>query len=342
MKAAVLMDTKRVETEERDQPVPKTGEVLVEVKACGVCKTDYHTFHGTFPVDHPRVLGHEAAGEVIMVGDGVERVAEGDRVAVNPMVPCNQCSACKAGHENLCENSTTIGGAGDHVVDGAFAEYVCVPAGNVEPIDDMSIQRAALAEPLGCCVHGVDQSDLAHGDSVVLIGAGPIGLLLLQSFRDAGAGEILVSEPVADRRALATDLGADYTIDPTETALTETVDDLIGTVDIAVEVVGTPRTIQDAIALPDSGGQTLILGVPPQDSTVEISPFEYYYNEIEITGTYSLRPHDFEIAVKMLQQGRIDTDRLVTEELSLDELTTAFDRMDRTEGMKKLVLPNES
>jgi L-iditol 2-dehydrogenase len=342
MRAAVLTETESVETEERDPPEPEVGEVLIEVGACGVCKTDYHIFHGTFPVDHPRVLGHEAAGEVAMVGEGVERVAEGDRVAVNPTVPCNQCSACKAGYENLCENFTTIGGAGDHVVDGAFAEYVRVPAGNVEPIGDMSIQRAALAEPLGCCVHGVDQSDLAHGDSVVLIGAGPIGLLLLQSFRDAGAGEILVSEPIADRRALATDLGADYTIDPTETALAETVDDHIGTVDIAAEVVGTPPTIQDAISLPDSGGQTLIFGVPPQNSTVEISPFEYYYNEIELTGTFSLRPHDFEIAVEMLRQGRIDTDQLVTEELGLNELTTAFDRMDRSEGMKKLVLPNES
>src|SRR5699024_8381155 len=109
---------------------------------------------------HPRVLGHEAAGKVTVVGEEVERVSEGDRVAVNPTVPCNQCSACKTGHENLCENFMTIGGAGDHVVDGAFAEYVRVPAGNVEPIGDMPIQRAALAEPLGCCVHGIDQSDL--------------------------------------------------------------------------------------------------------------------------------------------------------------------------------------
>lgn len=342
MRAAVLTDTKTVDTEKRERPEPGVREVLVEVGACGVCKTDYHIFHGTFPVNHPRVLGHEVAGKVAEVGEDVERVVEGDKVAVNPTIPCNQCPACKAGQENLCESITSIGGAGDRVVDGAFAEYVRVPAGNVEPIGDMSVQRAALAEPLGCCVHGVDQSSLTHGDAVVLIGAGPIGLLLLQSFRDAGAGEILVSEPIADRRALATDLGADYTVDPTETDLAETVDDRIGTVDIAVEVVGTPPTIREALTLPDPGGQTLLFGVPPQNSTVEISPFEYYYNEVELAGTYSLRPHDFGVAVEMLRQGHVETDQLITERLGLGELTTAFDRMDRSEGMKKLVMPNES
>ncbi|HET7325144.1 MAG TPA: zinc-binding dehydrogenase, partial [Halococcus sp.] len=137
-------------------------------------------------------------------------------------------------------------------------------------------------------------------------------------------------------------LGADHVIDPTDIDLKEAVDDRIGAVDIAVEVVGMPETIQDAIDLPSPGGRTLIFGVPPQDSTIEISPFDYYYHEVELTGTYSLRPHDFEIAVEMLRQGRIDTDRLVTEELGLDELTTAFDRMDNSEGLKKLVLPNKN
>ncbi len=340
MKAAVLTDTGSVAVEERERPEPGPDDVVIEVEACGVCKTDYHMFHGTFPVDHPRVLGHEAAGTVAAVGDGVEDVAVGDRVALNPSIPCNRCSACKAGRENLCERATSIGGASDRIVDGAFAEYVRVPVGNVEPVGDLPMRKAALAEPLGCCVHGVEQADVDHGDTVVLIGAGPIGLLLLQTFRSAGAGEILVSEPVADRRGLAADLGADYVIDPTAVDPEDAIEERVGDVDVAVEVVGLPATIRQALDLPAPGGRTLLFGVPPQDASVEINPFDYYYDEIELTGTYSLRPADFQRAVELLRRERVTVDPLVTDELGLGELTTAFDRMDRSEGMKKLVRPN--
>ncbi|GGL44768.1 iditol 2-dehydrogenase [Halarchaeum grantii] len=314
---------------------------MVDVAACGVCKTDYHMYHGAFDIDYPQVLGHEAAGTVTAVGEDVRRVEVGDRVALNPTVPCGDCSYCKAGRETLCEDLTSIGGAADTVLDGAFAEKVRAPAGNVERIGDLDFETAALAEPLACCVHGVERAALDHGDSVVVIGAGPIGLLLTQTLRDAGAGEILVSEPVAERRTLALELGADYVNDPTETAVTDAASETLGAVDLAVEVVGFEATVQQAIDLTSPGGRTLVFGVPPEDATVEVRPFDYFYDEVELTGTYSLRPADFEVAVGLLRQGRVDVDPLVTDELPLADLPTAFERIDNSVGMKKIVHPGE-
>lgn len=196
--------------------------------ATGVCMTDYHIYHGAFAVEPPVVLGHESAGTVAAVGEDVREFSVGERVAMNPVVPCNGCSACKRGATHLCAHNASIGGAGETVVDGAFAEYVRVPATNVEPVGDLPFRQAALAEPLACCVHGADRSGIEQGDSVAVVGAGPIGLLLLQTLRNRGAAPIAVAELDDDRRALAADLGADVTIDPTERDTVEAVREEVG------------------------------------------------------------------------------------------------------------------
>nr|WP_245698975.1 zinc-dependent alcohol dehydrogenase family protein [Halopelagius longus] len=328
-----------MEVQTRDRPTPNPDEVLVEVGACGVCMTDYHMYHGSFDVETPLVLGHESAGTVVDVGDDVRGFERGDRVAMNPVVPCNACSACKRGDTHLCENNTSIGGAGETIIDGAFAEYVRVPATNVESVGDLPFREAALAEPLACCVHGADRSGVRQGDSVAIIGAGPIGLMLLQTLSNRGASPIAVSELDPDRRELAAELGADVVVDPAEGDPVEAIRDEIGEVDAGIEVVGKVPTIEQAHEITAKGGNTLIFGVPPQDATLEVNPFDIYFEEVDLRGTYALNQESFERAVSLLRRGRIDADALVSEEIGLDDIPAAFDRMADAQGLKKIVVP---
>lgn len=340
MKSATLTDVNSVEIDERQRPEPNGDELLVEVNACGVCATDMHMYGGSLTVDYPITPGHESAGEVVAVGDDVEDYETGDRVAINPSIPCHECRACKSGRENLCQELTSLGGAAKHIIEGAFAEYVAVPAGNVEDIGDLDYRTAAFAEPLGCCVNGVDQIDLTSGETVVVIGAGSIGLLLTQLLRVSGAGTVVVSEPIEGRREMALDVGADHVIDPTDSDVTTEIPDLVGTVDVAIEAVGLPDTIEQSHELTGPGGRTLVFGVPPENATIEISPFDVFYEEREIVGTYSLTPDSFARAVTFLRNDRIDTDTLITDEFPLDGLEEALKQMEAREGLKKMVFPD--
>lgn len=341
MKSATLTDVKSVEIDERQRPEPNGDELLVEVNACGVCATDMHMYGGSLTVDYPITPGHESAGEVVAVGDDVEDYEAGDRVAINPSIPCHECRACKSGRENLCQKLTSLGGAAKHIIEGAFAEYVAVPAGNVEEIGDLDYRTAAFAEPLGCCVNGVDQIDLTSGETVVVVGAGSIGLLLTQLLLISGAGTVVVSEPIEGRREMALDVGADHVVDPTDSDVTTEIPDLVGTVDVAIEAVGLPDTIEQSHELTGPGGRTLVFGVPPEDATIEISPFDVFYEEREIVGTYSLTPDSFARAVTLLQNGRIDVDTLVTDQFPLDGLEQALEQMEARDGLKKIVYPNQ-
>lgn len=341
MKSVQLTDAHSVQVTDRQRPEPESDELLVEINACGVCTTDLHMYSGGLTVDYPMTPGHESAGEVVAVGDGVDDYEAGDRVAINPSIPCHECRACKAGRENLCKDLTSLGGAAKHIIEGAFAEYVTVPAGNVEPIGDMDYRTAAFAEPLGCCINGVDQIDLTSGETVVVVGAGAIGLLLTQLLQVSGAGAVVVSEPVDERREAALDLGADHVVDPTEEDPTTAVPDLVGPVDVAIEAVGVPDVIEQAHELTGPGGRTLVFGVPPEDATVEVSPFDVFYEEREIVGTYSLTPDSFARAVTLLANQRIDADALVTDEFSLDDIELAFEQLEARDGLKKMVYPNQ-
>jgi NADPH2:quinone reductase len=340
MKSAVLTGEREVQVMDRERPIPGDDDVIVKVGACGVCMTDYHLYHGTFPADFPVVPGHESAGEVVATGDGVRNYQEGDRVAIYPGIPCNECEFCKEGKQNLCQDTVSMGGAGDEIIDGAFAEYLRAPAYCLKDIGELSYSQAAFAEPLACCINGVDQAGVESGDTVVIVGAGPIGLLLLQSFRASGAGPIIVSELVEHRREMAAELGADHVVDPSEQALAEQVDELVDRVDIAVEAVGLPATIEEAHSITSPGGTTLVFGVPPQNETIELDPFEIYYHEFEVVGAFALTQNTFSRAMTLLQGDRVETAPLVTDEYDLDGLQTAFDQMEDKQGLKKVIYPN--
>lgn len=264
MKTATLTDAHTVKIGDTERPEPALHELLVEINVCGVCATDLHMYSGSLTIDYPMVPGHECAGEVVKVGTDVSDFQVGDRVAINPSIPCNKCRACKSGRENLCHNLTSIGGAAKNIIDGAFAEYATVPVGNVERIDDLDYRTASFAEPLGCVINGIDQVNLTSGESVVVVGGGFIGQLLVQGLRTSGAGTIVLSEPVAERRQIGLEVGADYAQDPGDKDPTAVIPDFVGDVDVAIEAVGFPETITQAHSLTGPGGRTLVFGVPPK------------------------------------------------------------------------------
>ncbi|MFB6075471.1 MAG: alcohol dehydrogenase catalytic domain-containing protein [Haloarculaceae archaeon] len=340
MRAAVLTQPGEIQVRDRDRPDPADGDVLVRVEACGVCATDFHMYEGGLSVPLPMVPGHESAGEVVSTGADVTRVSTGDRVAVNPSVPCGACRYCTSGREHLCPDLTSIGGAAHTVVDGSFAEYVAVPAGNVVSIGDLDATTAAFAEPLGCVVHGVDRVGAREGDTVAVIGAGSIGLEIVKVLWQRGARPVVV-EPVDERRERARDAGAVLTVDPTDADPVAAVREAVGPVDAAIEAVGFPETIAQARDLCGDGAPTLVFGVPPEDATIEVSPFDVFYGERDLLGTYSLTPDDFERAVGLLRGGQIEVDSLITHEVGLADLPAAFDRMDRTVGLKQVVRPGQ-
>jgi threonine dehydrogenase-like Zn-dependent dehydrogenase len=198
VKAAVVERPEVVRIEEREVPQPGAEEVLIRVRACGVCGTDVHILHAGFRADYPVIPGHEFAGEVVSVGDRVTHVRPGEPVVIDPNITCGVCPYCRRGLVHLCENLIALGVN----LPGGFEEFCVAPAKQVYRLPDgLSWEEAAFVEPLACCVHGIDRAGISAGDSVVVIGAGPIGLLMVQLARLEGAREVIVSEPMACSRS---------------------------------------------------------------------------------------------------------------------------------------------
>jgi len=342
MLAAVLHGPRDLRIEEVEKPKVTRGKVLVQVKACGVCMTDLHMYMWEFPVKTPVILGHEFSGIIAELGDGVTELEVGDRVAVDPALSCGVCEACASGRDNLCERLTAIGGAGNVIVNGAYAEYTVVPKEAVGKIPtEISFDEGAFVEPLGCCIHGVDISRAGIGDVVVLIGAGTIGLLLLQLIKLVGASQILVVDMKEERLQLAARLGADVVVNPSK-------EDPVGRLkelthgkgaDVVIEAVGSPITVKQAIQMVGKGGRVVIFGVAPVESKVDMSPFDTYFREIEIVGSYAITREAFGRSIAMLRSGRIKIEPLITERFQLNELPKAFALMEKKEGLKKLIYP---
>lgn len=342
MLAAVLHGARDLRVEEVDKPKTRHNDVLIEVKACGVCMTDLHMFTWEFPVKTPVILGHEFSGEVAEVGEDVRDIRAGDRVAVDPVLSCGVCGECVSGRDNLCNNVTSIGGAGNFIKNGAFAEYALVPQEAVSKIPNaLSFDQAAFVEPLGCCIHGLDKSGVRHGETVVLIGAGPIGLLLLQLTRLAGASTIIVSDLKDDRLEMAKKLGADELINPLEAGLSGRVKELTEGQgpDVVIECVGSPLTVKEAVQVVKRGGRAIIFGVPPVNSKVDLNPFDIYFREKELVGVYAITRETFRRSISMLASGRVSVDPLITEHFRLKNAGSAFTMMEKREGLKKIVNP---
>ena len=339
MKAAVLKDRYKIEIEERPTPRPGPGEVLVKVAVAGICGSDLHAFtHLNFPIG--TVMGHEFSGTIEEIPDGEARWKKGQRVAVRPCGVCGECYWCKSGQIAICPTHmhTTLGLERP----GGFAEYVIVPTYMLYDLpEEITLAQAAQLEPITVCVHALKMSRLTKGDNILIYGAGPIGLLLFQILRDAGADRILIVEPSTKRRELAARLGCAEIFSPDEFRLEDTTAKMerLG-VDIVFDCAGAKSTLQQSFDAVRKGGQIVMLGIQPEP--VAFDQFKWIVKGIDVQASMGYFLGEFEVALQLLKEHRIEVDSLVTDIIALDDIEElGFKRLlDPEQSVRVLILPN--
>ncbi|MGB9682804.1 MAG: zinc-dependent alcohol dehydrogenase family protein [bacterium] len=331
MLSAYLDENNRLVLGEKEYPKIGPDEILIKVIACGICGTDLHVFKGINKGKSNVIRGHEFVGEVIELGPNVTRFKKGDKVVVDPNIPCMNCHQCRNGRVHLCQNLNAIGVDRD----GGFAQYCAIPEKQGYRISD-SVDPivGALAEPLACALHGIDRVNIREGERVLIIGGGALGLILTQLAINAGASEVLVSEPRKGKRELALGFGATVVIDPTS----EDILDIARGVDVAIEAVGSSKTILQAISTVNDGGRVLFFGVAPEDVKIDISPFEIYRRELTLLGSF-VNPFTMERAVSLISNRRINLYPLISEIVTLNEIHRGVEIADSGEAIRVLVRP---
>jgi len=332
MKAAVVRQTDILV---KDVPKPQAGpgEVIIEVKYCGICGSDVHRFAaGGFP--DGAILGHEPYGVVAKAGEGVTKWRGGERVVVIAYAPCRQCRWCQQGEYQLCLNKYWIGlGANP----GAFAEYVKAYSTMLLRVpDQVSDQAAALTEPLAVALHAVRTAHINLGDTAVVIGAGPIGLFVTQCLRVAGARAIGVIEVAPGRAELATGLGADKVFAPGPDDLVAEVVRSLGTEpDVVFECVGAVQTLQDAAELVRPHGKIMLVGVSMKP--VPIIPIVWGRKEAELKACIAYRD-EFPLALELLAKNKIDADSLISDVISLKDISQAVKDLQKPHNQIKVLV----
>lgn len=345
MLAAVFQGEGRVGLEEVEVPEIGPGDLLVEVEANTVCGTDVKIVNGAKPLDTPAIIGHEVAGRIARIGDDVDGYQVGDLVGIAPVIGCGRCHYCTRGMTNVCPDQSILG----YDLTGGLSQYVRVPrrgvaAGNVVVArTEIPAEQLALAEPLSCCINGQEKVQVGLDDTVVILGAGPIGLFHLQLSRLAGASQVLVSEPMSGRRASAEELGASVTVDPTDGDLREAVletTDGLGA-DVAIVCSPLPSLVDEAVRLCRKGGRIDIFAGMPDPGEATVAANLIHYNELRVTGTANSAARHYETAVRLIGAGRIDAAHMVTHRLPLSRVTDALELVEERQGMKIAVVPEE-
>lgn len=328
MKAAQLKEPGNLSIDEIATPTPGAGEVLVQVTACGLCGTDMHTLEGRNAlVRYPAIPGHEFVGVVAAVGEGVPILNVGDRVAVDPSRSCGRCSFCRSGWPNVCPDK---GGYGSRFP-GGFAEHVVVRQESCVVFDDaMPWNRAVLAEPLACVLHGMDRLGAVIGKNAIVFGAGTIGMLAAALLIEGGASVQMV-ELAPARRAIAAEWGIECAQSAAEFGNDEGWD-------VVVDATGVPSAIQEAVTRVRRAGTMLLLGVAPADKTIELSPYRINWHEITIIGSMAVR-HSFQRAVELLPRIGLPLETLVTHTLPLGQIVEGISLVRSKDAMKVVVSP---
>ncbi|MFC7020340.1 MULTISPECIES: NAD(P)-dependent alcohol dehydrogenase [Haloarcula] len=326
MQAAVMTDIETLQFEERERPTPDEDEVLVRIADVGICGSDLHYYTegkiGDFVVEDPIVLGHECAGEVVETGDGVDSSAVGDRVAIEPGVPCRRCEFCKRGEYHLCADITFMATPPD---DGAFVEYVAWPADFVYTLpESVSTAEGALCEPLSVGIHASRQADIESNDTVLVTGAGPIGMVAMEAAHAAGAGDVYISDVVDVKLDRAKARGAAGTIDVTERDLASAVEDLTDGrgVDKVIEASGAAPVYGAALDAVRRGGTMTCVGIGEEEI-----PFNFTRatnKEVKIHGSFRYS-NTYPEAVDLLRRDAVDVAGIIDDEYSFDDLTTALE-----------------
>jgi L-iditol 2-dehydrogenase len=343
MKAAMYYGANNMKYEDADIPEIGLGDILVKVQVALTCGTDLKTFKRGHPVvvqKLPMVLGHEFAGTVEKVGANVKGFKKGMRVVAAHSAPCNTCFYCKRGRQNICEHLN------ENIISGAYAEYICVPEHIVrqntyEIPPSLSFRDAALMEPLACVVHGVAAAGIGIGDTVAIIGSGPIGLMLLQLVKRSGSCRIIVSDLSSKRLESARALGADFLINAEKEDQIAKVRELTEGrgADVVIEAVGQPKTWEDAVEMTRKAGTCMLFGGAPAGTKFSIDTRRFHYEELTIKGVFHHTPLYVEKALRLLECGAINTNAIITHQMPLKNVVEALRMMEAGEANKVAIIP---
>lgn len=341
MKSAVFYGKHDLRVMQWDMPEVGAEDVLIQVKACGICGTDVHIYEGdkgAAEVTPPVILGHEFSGIVVQKGRDAHHFEIGDRVCIDPNCYCGNCNPCKAGVAHYCENMVGYG----TTVNGGFAEYCSVNERQVYRLGgNTSFEQGAMAEPVACCLHGIDMCGIRPGHQVVVIGGGMIGLLMLQLARLAGAAKIALLEPVESKREVAKQLGADVCINPAQEDVKKALAEAgMSWVNTVIECVGRPSTIEQAIDIAGNKAVVMMFGLTKPDETIAVKPFQIFQKELELKASY-INPYTQKRALELIDSGRLDVSSMIYEICGFDKLKDILSTPElRTKG-KYIISPEK-
>lgn len=331
MQSVVIEEPDVVRIEETDDlRNPRPDEVVVRVMASGICGTDVHIYRGEYLGEYPIVPGHEFAGVVEAAGSLVRRVKAGDRVAVEPNISCDNCTACRSNRQNFCENWQAIGVTRP----GGMAQLVAAPEKTIFKIAEIPFDRAAFMEPLSCVIHGIENVGIGLGDRVAVIGTGPIGMLLMRTARAWGASGFAAADLSEERLAAAKADG-----------VTEATTDLVSLpsdrFDVVIDATGAPPILPEAVRIARYGGRILMFGVAPQGGTATIEPFRIFRKGLSIFTAYTSRRNSYQ-ALDLIASGKVRVGDLISHRLPLAAFETGVLKIEKRleNAMKVMVFPN--
>lgn len=344
MKAAVLEELNKIVVKEVPTPKIHEDEVLLKVKSCAICGSDIRIFHhGNSRVNTPCIIGHEISGEVVEVGKKVSKVKVGDRLAIGADVPCGECKFCVAGLGNNCQTNYAIG----YQFQGGFAEYMPINAitlayGPVHKIPDyLSYDEAALAEPLGCVLNGMELSDIKLGDNVVIIGTGPIGCMIIEVVRKMGAAKIIVIDLSKDRLEMAREFNADVFIPSSEeNAIERVLEETKGMgADVVITACPSPQAQIDALKMAKNRARVNFFGGLAKGSSITIDSNIIHYKELFVHGTHGAMTRHHLKAVDLIASGTIDMKKFISHKLPLDSIKEGFEIAEGRKGKRVIINP---
>ena len=345
MRAVVLNGPNDFAPTDIPKPVIGDNDMLLEMKKAAICGTDMRILAGTKTkgVRYPSVIGHEMCGVIAEVGKNVTGFQVGDKVSIANVIPCGSCPACLAGRENACMNRKAIG----YEFNGGFEEYVLIPeiaikSGNVIKLpEDVSFTAGSLIEPLSCCIRGLKNAGTGFNDTVLIVGAGPIGLMHMQLSKIAGAKQVIVSEPNKMRREVALELGADRVVDPTKENLEQIIKDATNGMgaDVIVMAIGVPALVNSTLKLCKKGGTVNLFAGFAGTGECQIEVNTIHYNEINVNGSTAYKRADYLEAADMVITKKINLDKIATHTFKIDEFQNAYEMCKSGKGLKVMIEP---
>ncbi|EOH93670.1 galactitol-1-phosphate 5-dehydrogenase [Enterococcus pallens] len=347
MKAVELVSIGQLTLVEKEKPSPKKGEVLLKIMACGICGSDIPRTFVTGSYHFPTVLGHEFSGEIVALGDEVEESYLGRKAAVFPLLPCNQCEFCQSGNYAQCTNYNYFGSR----TDGGFEEYLAVPVFNLVLLEDqVSFEEGAMVEPATVAQHVVNKAQVTLGDSIVIFGAGPIGVMVAQWAKINGAGKVLLADIDQTKVDFAKELGFEFVCNSGEVSAEEFIKETLGgkLADIAVEATGSSAAFDQCVQSIRAFGRVVLLGNPHSDMTLKQKTYDQFMRkEGTIVGMFNsvydkIPKNEWRVTAQAIADGSLNLSPLITHKVPIEELIAAFDMVhEKKEFYNKVLMVHE-